>query len=59
MIRLAEAHARLRFSHNVEVVDVEEATRLHREALKQSAIDPSTGNLLLLFRLNLFEIHLL
>merc|ERR1711936_879548 len=37
LIRLAEAHARLRFSHNVEVVDVEEASRLHREALKQSA----------------------
>ena len=52
LIRLAEAHARLRFSHNVEVVDVEEATRLHREALKQSAIDPSTGNLLLFFRLS-------
>ena len=49
LIRLAEAHARLRFSHNVEVVDVEEATRLHREALKQSAIDPSTGNLFSLF----------
>ena len=45
LIRLAEAHARLRFSHTVDVVDVEEATRLHREALKQSAIDPSTGNL--------------
>jgi hypothetical protein len=43
LIRLAEAHARLRFSHTVDVVDVEEATRLHREALKQSAIDPSTG----------------
>ena len=56
LIRLAEAHARLRFSHNVEVVDVEEATRLHREALKQSAIDPSTGNLLLLLG-NLFESH--
>ena len=38
LIRLAEAHARLRFSHNVEVVDVEEASRLHKEALKQSAI---------------------
>ena len=49
LIRLAEAHARLRFSHNVEVVDVEEATRLHREALKQSAIDPSTGNLFSIF----------
>merc|ERR1712083_926495 len=34
LIRLAEAHARLRFSHTVDVVDVEEATRLHREALK-------------------------
>ena len=45
MIRLAEAHARLRFSHNVEVVDVEEATRLHREALKQSAYDPTTGTI--------------
>merc|ERR1712029_543525 len=43
LIRLAEAHARMRFSHHVEVVDVEEATRLQREALKQSAIDPSTG----------------
>ena len=45
LIRLAEAHARLRFSHNVEVIDVEEATRLHREALKQSAYDPSTGTI--------------
>ena len=45
LIRLAEAHARMRFSHHVEVVDVEEATRLQREALKQSAIDPSTGTI--------------
>merc|ERR1719357_1760789 len=45
LIRLAEAHARLRFSHNVEVVDVEEASRLHKEALKQSAIDPTTGTI--------------
>ena len=45
MIRLAEAHARLRFSHQVQVVDVEEATRLHKEALKQSAVDPSTGTI--------------
>ena len=35
----------MRFSHHVEVVDVEEATRLQREALKQSAIDPSTGTI--------------
>merc|ERR1712079_386711 len=45
LIRLAKAHARLRFSHNVEVVDVEEASRLHKEALKQSAIDPTTGTI--------------
>ena len=33
LIRLAEAHARMRFSHQVEVVDVEEATRLQREVI--------------------------
>ncbi|XP_066289998.1 DNA replication licensing factor mcm4-A-like [Branchiostoma lanceolatum] len=43
LIRLAEAHAKIRFSNIVELVDVEEAKRLHREALKQSATDPSTG----------------
>ena len=32
-----------RFSGSVEIVDVEEARRLHREALKQSATDPKTG----------------
>ncbi|NXQ35819.1 MCM4 factor, partial [Alaudala cheleensis] len=43
LIRLAEAHAKVRFSEKVETVDVEEAKRLHREALKQSATDPKTG----------------
>ncbi|XP_067052845.1 DNA replication licensing factor mcm4-A-like [Acropora muricata] len=43
LIRLAEAHARMRLSSKVEDVDVEEARRLHREALKQSATDPKTG----------------
>ncbi|NWR44002.1 MCM4 factor, partial [Regulus satrapa] len=43
LIRLAEAHAKLRFSEKVETADVEEAKRLHREALKQSATDPKTG----------------
>ncbi|KAM9789380.1 DNA replication licensing factor MCM4 [Neosynchiropus ocellatus] len=43
LIRLAEAHAKVRFSELVETVDVEEAKRLHREALKQSATDPRTG----------------
>ncbi|CAF98465.1 unnamed protein product, partial [Tetraodon nigroviridis] len=43
LIRLAEAHAKVRFSEKVETIDVEEAKRLHREALKQSATDPRTG----------------
>ncbi len=34
-----------RFSHTVDLIDVEEATRLHREALKQSATDPLSGKI--------------
>merc|ERR1711973_113636 len=45
LIRLSEAHARMRFSNLVELEDVEEAARLHREALKQSATDPLTGKI--------------
>ncbi|KAK4294833.1 hypothetical protein Pmani_032570 [Petrolisthes manimaculis] len=45
LIRLAEAHAKVRLSHMVEVTDVEEAWRLHREALKQSATDPMSGKI--------------
>jgi DNA replication licensing factor MCM4 len=45
LMRLSEAHAKLRFSDMVEIVDVEEAKRLHREALKQSAVDPKTGRI--------------
>lgn len=45
LIRLSEAHAKVRFSKVVEVVDVEEAWRLHREALKQSATDPLSGKI--------------
>jgi len=45
LIRLSEAHAKMRFSNIVERVDVEEARRLHREALKQSAVDPKTGRI--------------
>jgi DNA replication licensing factor MCM4 len=45
LIRLSEAHTKLRFSDKVDIVDVEEAMRLHREALKQSAIDPKTGRI--------------
>ncbi|OAV99560.1 hypothetical protein PTTG_25210 [Puccinia triticina 1-1 BBBD Race 1] len=43
MVRLGEAHARMRFSQTVDVEDVEEANRLIREALKESATDPITG----------------
>ncbi|CAG5124882.1 unnamed protein product [Candidula unifasciata] len=45
LIRLAEAHARMRLSATVEVADVEEARRLYKEALKQAAVDPSTGKI--------------
>ncbi|KAG8278342.1 DNA replication licensing factor, mcm4 component [Homalodisca vitripennis] len=45
LIRLAEAHAKMRFSQTVVTEDVEEAYRLHREALKQSATDPLSGKI--------------
>ncbi|KAH8873524.1 DNA replication licensing factor mcm4-A [Schistosoma japonicum] len=43
LVRLAEAHARLRLSNQVTADDCREARRLQREALKQAAIDPLTG----------------
>lgn len=43
LIRLSEAHARLRLSRVVEEVDVEEAVRLVQVALQQAATDPRTG----------------
>lgn len=43
MIRLAEAHARMRLSMEVTAGDVEEAVRLIRSALKQAATDSRTG----------------
>lgn len=45
LIRLSESHAKVRLSEVVEVQDVEEAWRLHREALKQSATDPLSGKI--------------
>jgi len=45
LIRLSECHAKMRFSQTVELSDVEEAHRLHREALKQSATDPMSGKI--------------
>ena len=45
LIRLAEAHAKVRLSCVVQQIDVEEAIRLHREAIKQASIDPTTGKI--------------
>ncbi|TDL28000.1 MCM-domain-containing protein [Rickenella mellea] len=45
MIRLSEAHARMRFSGFVELEDVEEACRLMRDAIRTSATDPRTGQI--------------
>ncbi|TPP59475.1 DNA helicase [Fasciola gigantica] len=45
LVRLAEAHARLRLSKIVTADDCREARRLQREALKQAAIDPVTGTI--------------
>ena len=43
MIRLAEAHAKMRLSAEVSAEDVAEAVRLIQSALKQAATDARTG----------------
>jgi DNA replication licensing factor MCM4 len=43
MIRLAEAHAKMRLSQVVEESDVIEAVRLIKSAIKQAATDARTG----------------
>jgi len=43
MIRLAEAHAKMRLSNEVTADDVIEAVRLIKSALKQAATDARTG----------------
>ncbi|KAI9769174.1 MAG: hypothetical protein M1839_003778 [Geoglossum umbratile] len=43
MIRLSEAHAKMRLSEVVTVADVAEAVRLIRSAIKESATDARTG----------------
>ena len=45
MIRLSEAHARMRFVSHIEAQDVQEACRLMREAIRTSAMDPRTGKI--------------
>lgn len=43
MIRLAEAHAKMRLAEEVTANDVSEAVRLIKSALKQAATDARTG----------------
>ena len=43
MIRISEAIAKMRLATEVEKKDVEEAVRLIRHAMQQSATDPTTG----------------
>ena len=43
LIRLSEAHARMRLSEWVEKADIEEAVRLIKVATHQAATDPFTG----------------
>jgi DNA replication licensing factor MCM4 len=45
MIRLSEAHAKMRLSQEVSTDDVKEAVRLIKSAIKESATDPLTGRI--------------
>jgi DNA replication licensing factor MCM4 len=45
LIRLSEAHARMRLSNTVDPEDVKEANRLMRDAIHTSAMDPTTGRI--------------
>uniref|UniRef100_A0A915ELF2 DNA helicase n=1 Tax=Ditylenchus dipsaci TaxID=166011 RepID=A0A915ELF2_9BILA len=43
LVRLSEAFAKMRLSNTVSPQDVEDGFNLYKEALRQSATDPSTG----------------
>lgn len=45
MIRLSEAHAKMRLSKQVELEDVQESVRLMKSAIKDYATDPKTGKI--------------
>ena len=42
LVRLSEAHARMRLSKRVDVLDVEEAIRLMDVSTQKAAVDPRT-----------------
>lgn len=43
MVRIAESLAKMRLAKEVNIQDVEEAVRLIKVAMQQSATDPKTG----------------
>lgn len=45
IIRLGEAHAKMRLSPTVDLIDVKEAVRLIKSAIKDYATDPQTGRI--------------
>lgn len=45
MVRISEAIAKMRLATEVTVKDVEEAVRLIKQAMQQSATDPKTGEI--------------
>ncbi|AOA60947.1 Mcm2-7 hexameric complex component [Komagataella phaffii CBS 7435] len=45
MIRLSEAHAKMRLSETVDLQDVRESVRLMKAAIKNYATDPKTGKI--------------
>lgn len=45
MIRLLEAHAKMRLSETVDLIDVKELVRLIKSAIKDYATDPITGRI--------------
>lgn len=45
LIRISEAHARMRLSEQIEECDVEEAVHIVRESMLIYAIDPKTGKI--------------
>lgn len=45
LIRISEAHARLRHSTTVDAEDLLEAVRVTKEAIKHNATDPNTGKI--------------